>query len=659
MVVVLEVRAMTAYRSEIDGLRALAVLSVLLFHCGFGGFSGGFVGVDVFFVISGYLITKNISQQMNAETFSFRSFYLARLKRLFPALLTTVVATLAFGSLLFSPIHLAKLAQSAIWSIVGMSNFYFWGQAGYWDLESSLKPLLHIWSLSVEEQFYLLWPLLLLLASRLSKGAAITLLTISGIASSFSADFFRSSDPSGVFYLMPFRAFEFAIGASVILLEENFPQRSPWLEVSAIGGLMLIGWAVFIFTEATKFPIYGAVYPCVGTALLIHAGRYPLVSRLWNNRPAIWTGRISYSLYLVHWPIIIFYQYWRNEPLALGERYGLVVASFATALPLHYWVERRYRYAGGDWQFLAKISAIACIAVAASFSAWQSDGWRWRLSTPQIAGLPPLCKDGSGLCPGGRDVALIGDSHATAIAHAAAAALQQAGKSGSLYETYGNCALMFDAFAVQVLDEISGSPCLRGQISWRTRISAENPKVVILSSFWISGLDGANGRLVSASSTSMPTPDESREVFKARMTETIDWLTAQGRKVAIIGTSPLVDTPPPNCYERPDLFSKAGCANNRISGPETHAFADAFLRSLAANRTDVLYISLTDLLCSNGTCPLGEHGASFYYDRHHLSALGEAWVFEHGFGELIRFLRGPLAWNMGDPPSKLSGAEIR
>src|ERR1700712_2253555 len=154
------------YRSEIDGLRAIAVLSVLLFHCGFLSFSGGYVGVDVFFVISGYLITKNISISLLDETFSFRRFYLARLLRLYPALLATVAGTFLFASLLFTPPLLAKLAASAVASVLTFSNIYFWQEISYWDLEVNLKPLLHIWSLSVEEQFYFVWPLLLWAASR-------------------------------------------------------------------------------------------------------------------------------------------------------------------------------------------------------------------------------------------------------------------------------------------------------------------------------------------------------------------------------------------------------------------------------------------------------------------------------------------------------------
>src|SRR3954468_14219079 len=159
-------RPVLAYRPEIDGMRAIAVLGVLLFHAGFPAFSGGYAGVDVFFVISGYLITRIIVGEIDAGRFSFIGFFINRVRRLFPALLTTVAIFVILGGLLLSPPTMKKLAEAAIVSVLGLSNIYFWSDAGYWDIDSALKPLLHIWSLSLEEQFYLLWPPLLLLASR-------------------------------------------------------------------------------------------------------------------------------------------------------------------------------------------------------------------------------------------------------------------------------------------------------------------------------------------------------------------------------------------------------------------------------------------------------------------------------------------------------------
>jgi peptidoglycan/LPS O-acetylase OafA/YrhL len=639
------------YRPEIDGLRAIAVLSVLMFHAGLPPFSGGFAGVDVFFVISGYLITRNIADDLDSGTFSFRRFYLARLRRLYPALLATVAATLLIGALLFSPPHLAKLATSAIASLLTVSNIYFWNEVGYWDLEISLKPLLHIWSLSVEEQFYFVWPLLLFAAARLRhrRRAMAAVLAACGVASFGAATDF---DQATVFYWMPLRAFEFAIGAGVIWLEATRAPR--WVaELNAAAGIAAIGYAVFAFTGKTHFPA-GALYPCIGAALLIYAGGSPVVARLWNNAPMIAIGRISYSLYLVHWPVVIFYAYWRIVPLGLGERFGLVAASFAFALPLHVLVERRYRYPGAgrtadNTAFLSSVAAVTCLVIALAGSAWRSDGWPWRhpstkpFDQAMLERITQPCVGGVGLCPGPQKIVLIGDSHAGAIKIAVAETLQRVGLAGTVYPPATSCFLLSDLFPARYLADIRNNECRAAAKQWRARIEAEDPRIVILASFWIGGLDvTVSGPMVSDNTTVLPSPAESREMFERQMTETVDWLTSQGRKVIIIGTSPMVDQPPSVCYDRPSLFGTADCAKvNVLSKPETHAATTAFLKSL--QRPDVLYVDLMAALCEDDRCPLGQNGVPFYYDRHHLNPYGELWLADRAFEPMISFLRKATA----------------
>jgi peptidoglycan/LPS O-acetylase OafA/YrhL len=642
-----------AYRPEIDGMRAIAVLGVLLFHAGLPAFSGGYAGVDVFFVISGYLITRIILTAIDAGEFSFVRFFINRVRRLFPALLATVGVSVILGGLLFSAPAMKKLAEAAIVSVLGLSNIYFWSEAGYWDIESALKPLLHIWSLSLEEQFYLVWPPLLLLASRAKdrRVARIALVATVGLASLLVAGLLSLHHPRATFFWMPWRAFEFMIGAAVIWLEIAIePRGRLWPEIMAVGGLGLILVPFVTYGDHTSFPFPGALLPCIGTALLIWAGGACRTARLWTNRPMLFTGRISYSLYLVHWPLIIYYSWWRFEALSGLERVGLVLGSFALALPLHRFVENRFKRSraprSSDAVFLPVSAAAAVGIVALAFSAKLDDGWPWRVQHGQldpviVAKLTPWCRDGSGLCGPPATVAMIGDSHADQYAGAVAESLKQAGSRGVLYRTVNACALMQDSYAVDALGERATNKCRIGQREWRARIEAENPALVILSSFWLYGVSNSYAvRYVGDDSVAMPDLAQSRARFERKLAGTVAWLTASGRRVIIIGSTVLVDRSPADCYGRPKYLGSLNCEIlNVVSDPEAQAWLSAFFKNLAANRSDVLYVDVASALCRTAPCPLGENGTSLYLDRHHLTPYGAMWVQHRAFGPVTEFTR--------------------
>jgi peptidoglycan/LPS O-acetylase OafA/YrhL len=646
---------MIAYRPEIDGVRAIAVLGVLLFHAGFPAFSGGYAGVDVFFVISGYLITRSILTGIDAGRFSYLGFFVNRVRRLSPAFLTTVGVSLAVGALLFSPPYMKKLAEAAITSVLCVSNIYFWSEADYWDIESTFKPLLHTWSLSVEEQFYFVWPPLLLIASRANnkRVARIALVTTVGLTSLLFAGYLSLHHPRATFYWMPWRAFEFLIGAAVIRLEVVAqPCGRLWPEIMAFAGLAMIIVPFLAYGDHTPFPFPGALLPCIGTALLIWAGGSCRTAKLWTNRPMIWTGRISYSLYLVHWPLIIYYNYWRFDPPAELERIALVIGSFALALPLNRFVENRFKRSrisdrSSDARFLWISAAAGIGVVAIALTAKLDNGWPWR-SQPEVlnagilARLSPWCRAETGLCnaPAGT-VALIGDSHADQFAGAVAESLKQAGLSGALYQTVNACALMQDNYAVNTLQERWTSKCRIGQREWRNRIAAENPALVILSSFWIYGVSGRYpARYVDDQSAAMPDLSQSRARFERKITETVEWLTANQRKVVIIGTTVLVDRSPSDCYGRPEVLSSLDCQNlNVVSDPEAQAYLSGFFRRLVAGRADALYLDVESALCDGAHCPLAENGTSLYFDRHHLTPYGAMWVQDRAFRPLTDFAR--------------------
>ena len=295
------------YQPHIDGLRAVAVLSVVLYHLGLP-LHGGYVGVDIFFTISGYLIGSIILRETAEQRFTFAGFYERRIRRIFPALFVMLFASLILAYFALLPLEFVDFAKSLAAAALSVSNMYFWLHSGYFDAPASTKPLLHTWSLAVEEQFYILLPILLVLLRRfLPRRVDLTLYSIA--AGSFLLSIYGAFRfPSTTFYWAHTRAWELLLGT--ILALESCPRvRRRWLgEVAGISGLVLITAAVLLYHPWTPFPGLAALPPCLGTALILAAGRSgpTLAGRLLSLRPAVYVGLISYSLYLWHWPVIVF-----------------------------------------------------------------------------------------------------------------------------------------------------------------------------------------------------------------------------------------------------------------------------------------------------------------------------------------------------------------
>ena len=301
------------YRKDIDGLRAVAVLAVVFFHSKLPGFSGGFVGVDVFFVISGFLITGLMAHDRGADRFSLVTFYFRRVRRIVPALLCVYVACTLLAAVLMLPGDMAEFGRSLLSSATFISNHFFYRLAGYFGGESDLKPLLHTWSLSIEEQFYLVWPLLFLVIGRWQYRWLPYFVWAAGAISLAASVVMVGYQKEAAFFLAPFRAWELLLGASLALLSRR-PAIPAWLaELCASAGLSMIVASVLFLDEGHAFPGLLALPPCLGTALLIFAGmeRRPAVTRLLSTGPAVAVGLISYSLYLWHWPILSFARYQR------------------------------------------------------------------------------------------------------------------------------------------------------------------------------------------------------------------------------------------------------------------------------------------------------------------------------------------------------------
>ena len=319
-----------SFRADIAGLRALAVLPIVLFHAGLSQLAGGFVGVDVFFVISGFLITGIIIRDVNQDSFSVLEFYRRRVARIFPALILVLAFTLAAGALWMLPNEMRDLGASSAAASLFTSNFYFLLTTDYFGGAAEAKPLLHTWSLAVEEQFYLFYPVMILLILKRLR-AWLSLIIFAVCLASFSlAVVVGQFRPELSFYMLPTRAWELGVGALIAL--NSFPKVAPRLRQGlAVLGLAMITLAIVVVRPNEFFPGPNALLPVLGTALLIAYGRDGFTATLLSARPMVWIGDISYSLYLWHWPIITLYRLHTGVELDLIETTGLTLVSIAAA----------------------------------------------------------------------------------------------------------------------------------------------------------------------------------------------------------------------------------------------------------------------------------------------------------------------------------------
>ena len=334
----------TKYRTDIDGLRAVSILAVMCFHFGLPAF-GGYVGVDVFFVISGYVITLSLLGDLVAGKFSILAFYERRVRRIFPALIFTFILCWLAAWLLFLPADFLDFSNSLLSSATFVSNIYFWKNSGYFDTSAQLRPLLHTWSLSVEEQFYVFMPIAVYLTHRFLR-ARWLLAFVPVLLASFALSAFATyTAPTANFFVLPTRAWELLLGA--LLVFAHLPAaRGRIAEALALCGAALIAFAIVAYSDATPFPGVSALAPCVGAVLLIYAGTHAQTSvgRLLTLPPIVFIGKISYSLYLVHWSIIVFTRHATlREPTDL-QIVLIAVASFALATFSWAVIERPFRW---------------------------------------------------------------------------------------------------------------------------------------------------------------------------------------------------------------------------------------------------------------------------------------------------------------------------
>ncbi|MEJ1968879.1 MAG: acyltransferase family protein [Rhizomicrobium sp.] len=634
------------YRADIDGLRAVAVVPVVLYHFGVRGFGGGFVGVDIFFVISGYLITGLIFAELRGQSFSVLRFYERRIRRIFPALFAVIVASLAAGTVVLFPRDLLRLAESAAATTVFGSNFDFWQQAGYFDVGAELKPLLHTWSLAVEEQFYVVFPALLYVLHSRRRATLLGLVVALGVFSFAASLWAVGRAPTAAFYLAPFRTWELMLGAVLALGQFPAPRSRLAGEAISLAGLAAIAWAVLTFTIATPFPGANALFPCAGAAALIYAGgAETLTRRLLSSPPLVGIGLISYSLYLWHWPIHVFADYASGRPAAAIETAALIALSFALGYLSWRHIERPFRGPAIPRRtifLLAGLAIATTLVLCGALFALQGLPQRF---TPDIRRIFAEADDSEPrrhdcfnrtaedvaagrICAIGDTRAaspsfvLWGDSHADAILPAVADAARRAGRKG-LFVAHGRCPPLL---LLSLTDEPTGR-CAQLNAAALALIRRDRIGEVVLAARWPYydqgtgfGPDASEVRHLIDLAPAAPHDADQHAAFARVLERTI---RALGHvKIVLVATVPEPGFDVPQVLARDALHHLAA---DRRPTRDGYAVRNAFvLRDFAdlRRRYAVTVVDPAAALCATGRCTLARDGRPLYVDHHHLSALG-------------------------------------
>jgi peptidoglycan/LPS O-acetylase OafA/YrhL len=615
-----------AYRADVDGLRAVAVLGVLLYHYGASWLPGGFTGVDVFFVISGYLITLILRREIDAGEYTLLGFYDRRIRRIFPALLVVLAFTLAMGWFTLLPGDFSDLGQSTGYAAIGLGNLFFFWNTGYFDQASEMQPLLHTWSLGVEEQFYVVWPLLLLVGLKFITSMRLRALLIGlCVAGGFAyAATLVSINPKAAFYLPYPRAWELGLGALLVFLPTIGSVL--WSQVMSLSGAGLIAFSFLALSATDPFPGANALFATVGAALLIMPKAGTVVGAALSWRPAVAIGLISYSLYLWHWPILVLYRHYANGAMpSVPAAIALGVLSIALAYLSWRYVEQPFRKPLSR-PFYSVVGGFACaglIALAGSSIAMR-DGvpqrlspelaaveslevmWEWDCSEILLPRIGDVCTFGANWDDADVRIALWGDSHAEHMAPLLKEALP-AGASVILYRgCQAHASLTYWMVHKDIPDYREG--CARTRDRMLTYLSANPVDWVVLSGSWTS-------RISSMRSDVLSDPDE---IFRTAMKTAVSDIEATGARVLVIGDIPgAPEGSQPSCFVVNPGLLRAPCqtaARTRDQFERGHTYE---LIAEVAESTGASALLPGDNMCASGTCIFTLGGQFLYRDSGH------------------------------------------
>jgi len=656
------------YREDIDGLRAISVLAVVLNHAGIGLFAGGYIGVDIFFVISGYLITSIIIREIDTNDFSIIRFYERRIRRILPALFGLVAFTVAVCALIYDAEKFREFGKSVIATTLFASNINFWRESGYFDAPSQLKPLLHTWSLAVEEQFYIVFPLLMYLLFRyVRKLVPAILMGIAIISFGFSI-YTVSKDLSAAFYLAHLRAWELIIGAilALRLISEDISKKHG--NIISILGLALILLPIFQYSESTKFPGLSALPPVLGAAFIIFSGLESgksFTRRLLSLPPLVFIGKISYSLYLWHWPLIIFSKYYAIRPLTPYELSSVLAATIIISTLSWRFIETPFRSKGfmstGKIYSFAASGMTMMLAIGVLIyhlkgfperqglenltqTSKKEEVWLYKDCNINATDAPTAitaCEIGDRNSP--PTFMVWGDSHTPTYGKAIHASASQNGVSGIL--TYGQgCPTFLGMIPTPQIGDVS---CLEYNKMALTYLE-EHPeiKTVVLASRWTIWIEETRykyeeGIRVHLTDTlnELPVNATGSQLFTTGLERTIQTLLSMDRKVVIVAPLPEIgyDVPSANF-----IASRTGRDINEIIAPSLVEYQTRNQKTFAILKTfeekyAIQIVEPWESLCQNNICRVAIDGIPLYSDDDHLSVFGS---------ELISYVFDPLFASM-------------
>lgn len=618
------------YRRDIDGLRAIAVLAVVVFHAFPEWLRGGFVGVDVFFVISGYLISTILINTIGAGTFSFRDFYARRARRIFPALVIVMAVVFTLGWMALLPDELEQLGKHILGGAGFVSNLVLWNEVGYFDTAAETKPLLHLWSLGIEEQFYIFWPAILLFAHWRRMNMLVVTLVLA--AASFALNVAGlASHPSATFYSPASRVWELMAGSALAyasVYKLRWRQAGPGSRnaLSAIGLALVAGGAVLI-TKGPHFPGWLALLPVAGAVLLIAAGPNAWINRyLLGNRVLVWIGLISYPLYLWHWPLLSFAQIVEAKTPALEVRVQLVLLSFVLAALTFWLVERPLRTGRALRAKAALLWALMIGVAAVGGYAWQQKGFPLRASLADNV-------------QNNKELAVVEDT-----ANAAAC------KARYGFDTQYEYCLQADATKAPTVALIGDSHAYHVNAGLMKHYSSVGENFVMFGTrhpYW--GVDPAGDKYQEATQPMLErvmntasihtviisthlrmhrsNPDGVRMAEMA--SDTLRRYTQAGKRVIFMNDVPTLDFEPRACIPRvgiPSSTTKSPCAVSRKLVDEQMAEHNAIIEAMVKKYPGVELFSPVRYLCDATYCWGMKDGRLLYRDDDHLSYAGDLFI---------------------------------